>query len=165
MLPHPTMENKPNKIIVHHSAAVDPTPQFDAINQWHKDRDFLLSSLGFYVGYHYVIEKSGELRTAKNENEEGCHTIGQNLQSIGICLAGNFDIEIPTNEQIATLGDMLVSITGRYMLDPHEIYPHRAFQQKDCYGTRLGDDWARSVYFDHEIKRFTLERQQLKNIL
>lgn len=155
--------NVPNKIIVHHTAATAPIPQFDAINQWHKERDFLLSELGFYVGYHYVIEKDGELRTAKREYEEGCHTIGQNLQSIGICLVGNFDLELPTQAQYGTLGDMLVSICGRYMLDPGEIYPHRAFAQKDCYGTNLGNDWARAVYFRHEITRHTLELNQLKN--
>lgn len=154
--------NVPNKIIVHHTASEAPGAQFELVDGWHKERDFLLSSLGFYVGYHYLIEKDGNLRTAKREWEEGCHTIGQNLSSIGICLAGNFDVEDPTSGQIATLGDMLVSVVNRYGLDPHEIWPHRAYAQKDCYGTRLGDDWARAVYFKHEITRHTLELNQLQ---
>ncbi|MBZ4369940.1 N-acetylmuramoyl-L-alanine amidase, partial [Mycobacterium tuberculosis] len=77
------------------------------IDLWHKERGFPVSSLGFYVGYHYVIEKSGNLLTARRESEIGAHTIGQNESSIGICLVGNFDVETPTQQQIATLGDML----------------------------------------------------------
>lgn len=147
------MANRPNKVIVHHSAAKNPTPQFEAINQWHKDRGFPISVLGFYVGYHYVIEKSGDLRTARYEWEEGAHTVGQNSQSIGICLVGHFDIELPTAQQAATLGDMLASVCSRYNIDGNEIWAHRNFANKSCFGRLLSDDWARGVYYRHEIAR------------
>lgn len=157
------MPNVPKKIIVHHSAADTPTPQFDAINEWHKERDFTLSELGFYVGYHYVIEKDGQLKTARREYEVGCHTIGENEQSIGVCLVGNFDVSDPTPQQLATLGDLLTSLCTRYSLDESEIFPHRAFAQKDCYGTRLGDHWAARVYLEHEHSRIEIRLKNLPN--
>lgn len=147
------MQNTPRKIIVHHSAADAPDPQFLSINEWHKERGFTLSELGFYVGYHYVIEKDGSLKTARREDEIGCHTIGQNESSIGICLVGNFDVSMPTNAQIATLGDMLTSICARYRLDESEIYPHRTFAAKSCYGKKLSNHWAALVYLQHEQRR------------
>lgn len=155
------MQNTPRKIIVHHTAAESPTPQFEAIDQWHKERDFTLSELGFYVGYHYVIEKDGELRTARRENEVGCHTIGENERSIGICLVGNFNVSEPTPEQIGTLGDMLTSLCARYSLTEADIFPHRKFANKDCYGTKLGYNWAAKVYLEHEIRRFQLRLDTL----
>ena len=155
------MPNTPRKIIIHHSAAVSPTPQFSAINQWHKEREFPISKRGFYVGYHYVIEKSGQLMTARNEDEIGAHTIGENGSSIGICLAGNFDIEQPTAQQVATLGDMLTSLCMRYQLTDDDIYPHRCFKSTSCYGKLLGNNWAARVYLEHEIKRFQLKLDAL----
>lgn len=155
------MANTPNKIIVHHSAAAKPTPQFEAINKWHKERGFLISSLGYYVGYHYVIEKDGTVRKAKEEHEEGCHTIGQNLSSIGVCLAGNFDIEAPTKEQVAALGPLLSGLCTRYDIVAWQILPHRRFTNKSCYGSKLKDQWAALAYLDYEINRLEILRSAL----
>lgn len=155
------MINSPRKIIVHHSAADSPAPQFDAINEWHKQRGFPLSSLGFYVGYHYVIEKDGNLRTARGEYEVGAHTIGENEHSIGVCLVGNFDVTDPTKQQIATLGDILTSICARYHLFEDDIKPHRSFKSTSCYGKRLNNHWAARVYLEHEYRRLQLRLDNL----
>ena len=155
------MNNTPRNIIVHHSAATAPTPQFDAINDWHKARGFPLSELGFYVGYHYVIEQNGQLRTARFEHEIGAHTIGQNDKSIGICLVGNFDKTEPTAQQVATLGDMLTSLCLRYRLDEDNIHPHRAYKATSCYGAKLRNYWAAFVYLEHEITRLRLRQDNL----
>lgn len=155
------MQNTPRKIIVHHSAAASPTPQFDAINEWHKERWFPISELGFYVGYHYVIEPDGNLRTARYEHEIGAHTIGENERSIGICLVGHFDKADPTAQQVATLGGLLVSICNRYRLFEDDIYPHRAFKATSCYGSRLNNHWAARVYLEHEYRRLQLRLDTL----
>ena len=156
------MLNKPNKIIVHHTAASSPDPQFAAIDSWHKDRDFPRSSLGYYVGYHYVIERDGQLKTARAEWEEGAHTVGQNTQSIGVCLVGNFDNEDPTAQQKATLGDLLHSLCARHNIEPHDIWPHRSYAAKSCYGRRLGNDWARGVYFKHMVAYYQAQFNNLE---
>lgn len=142
------IENTPNKIIVHHSAASEPSPQFEAINMWHKERNFPLSRLGFYVGYHYVIEKNGDIRQARLDQEIGAHTIGENKTSIGICLVGDFDKEKPTQAQSITLGKLLVILCNTYKIATNDIYPHRAFADKSCYGLKLSDNWAQIVYIN-----------------
>ena len=149
------MPNVPNKLIVHHTASAYHGSQFDSVNAYHKEREFYLSSLGFYVGYHYFIEKDGSLRQAKEDHEEGCHTIGQNLQSIGICLAGKFNVELPTWPQINTLGKLMQTLLQQHQIAVTEIYPHRKFQSKDCYGTLLHDLWARCVYIYSVLQGFT----------
>lgn len=148
------MSNTPRNIIVHHSAAKNPTPQLDAINQWHKDRDFPLSQLGFYVGYHWVIEKSGEAVRTRFDTEIGAHTVGQNDQSIGICLAGNFDEESPTEAQTRALGTLLSHYCDILRLDEHNIFPHRAWKDTHCYGDNLDDNWAARVYLEDRIRTY-----------
>jgi len=143
------MTNAPTHIIVHHEGVVRSGPGFDFINSWHKSQQFPKSSLGFFVGYHYVIEKDGSLRQARKEWEEGAHTKGENFRSIGICLVGNFDVELPTKQQIETLGALLADITTRLPIDVSAVFPHRKFAPKSCYGALLHDNWARAVLLRH----------------
>ena len=145
------MEYVPRLIIVHHSAAKAPSPQFAAINQWHKQRGFPLSTLGFYVGYHAVIEGDGTLRAARIDTERDADTLGHNFDSLSVCLVGNFDTTTPTTAQIGALGALLSAWCKAWSIDASRIYPHRKFQAKSCYGAKLSDTWAREVYLKHEL--------------
>lgn len=143
--------NKPNKIIVHHSGGSDANPLQDssnftvqACNELHK-KFGMKSSLGWWVGYHYYIEKNGKVTHTRGHNDTGAHTIGQNGSSIGICLAGNFDATLPTEAQIQSLKTLLNKLTTDLKITRNEIYPHRKFAQKTCYGSKLSDTWAKDL--------------------
>ena len=140
------MKNVPTKIIVHHDGASRAGTSFDVINQYHKDKQFPLSSLGFFVGYHFLIERDGSIRQARDVAEEGAHTVGENTSSVGVCLAGNMDEELPTKEQIISLGGLLGELVQAHNIKPTHIYPHRKYAEKTCYGSLLPDWWARLVY-------------------
>lgn len=155
-------ENKPDKIIVHHTAAEAPTPQFDAVNEWHRQRDFTKSSLGFFVGYHYLIEKDGTLKQARDDKDEGCHTIGENLASIGIALAGDFSKTLPSPDQINTLGQLLTDLTGKYGIHPTRIFPHKVFSSTACYGGKLDISWGTLVYLSHSNNPITKVLKKIK---
>lgn len=141
----------PKFIIVHHSF----TPKDIAANQaensfntTHKNRSFPQSSLGWFVGYHFVIYGDGQLRQYRQDSEIGAHTKEQsmNFQSLGICLSGNFDVELPNQIQVDVLKQLLESKTAQFSITPGNIYPHRKFATyKSCYGSRLADDWARNL--------------------
>lgn len=142
------MPNTPRKLIIHHDGASRSGDSFDVINAYHKGLGFPISSLGYFVGYQYLIERSGKLRQAREDNEIGAHTVGENATSIGICLAGNFDIESPTPAQVATLGQLMLALVETYNIPDTAIYPHRQYAKKSCYGSRLHDLWAREVLAD-----------------
>ena len=146
------MINKPTKIIVHHEApaVLSNFLRFALVNEYHKERFNAKSSLGFYCGYQYFIEKSGYVIQARLDTDEGAHTIGHNLSSIGICLAGNFDLEMPTEAQKTALRTLLRDLTLKYYILPSEIVPHRKFAPKSCYGSKLSDTWARDLLTGEE---------------
>ena len=144
--------NNPNKIIIHHSANGGLNPQFNSVNLYHKERFNFISSLGLYVGYHYFVESTGEVIKARLEKEEGAHTRGQNLSSVGICLAGNFDYQMPTAAQRNALVKLIDEIQVRWYIRENEIYPHRAFGDTSCYGKMLGNEWARETYSQYKKK-------------
>ena len=40
------------------------------------------------IGYHWVIELDGKIRTGRHQDEIGAHVQGSNAKSLGICLIG-----------------------------------------------------------------------------
>lgn len=162
------MPNRPIKIIVHHTASLSGpgNRQFDAVNRDHKARfgEGAKSRLGFYVGYQYFIEYDGALRQAREDSETGAHTIGQNNSSIGICLAGDFDRQMPSSAQVEALVKLLRQKTNEHGIPVSAIYPHRKFAQKSCYGSNLNDSWASNTLRSHlvgEVGRLKLLLQEI----
>lgn len=143
------VRNFPKSIVVHHTGGTDANPKadtshhtFEIVNDWHKQAFNYKSSLGFYIGYHYFIDKAGKVKQGRADYEAGAHTIGENTRSIGVCLAGNFDVTEPTPEQVASLRSLLKSLMVSSDIPASAIYPHRHFAKKSCYGNKLSDDWA-----------------------
>ena len=55
------------------------------------------------VGYHYIIEKSGELKAGRPLQIQGAHCLGHNRKSIGICLIGRDKFSFEQLEQLRRL--------------------------------------------------------------
>jgi len=138
-------------LIVHHTGGTDADPMldtshhtFDIVNEYHRQKWDFKSRLNFYIAYHYFIEKDGRTIQGRMDAELGAHTKGYN-NSIGICLAGNFDATDPTKEQEKSLKELLARLVAKYTIEYKNIVPHRKFARKSCYGNRLSDNWARDL--------------------
>lgn len=135
----------PRFLIVHHSGVPNIGNQFEGINHYHKLQGYPVSSRGLNCGYHFVIERTGETIQAREENEDGSHTIGHNQDAIGICLSGDTYYAYPSNEQIIALKNLLGRLQEKYQIPLENIGPHRRFQaNRTCYGN-LVDQWAANL--------------------
>lgn len=123
----------PSEIIIHHTASGWDTT-ITNINEWHKARDFTLSSLNYYIGYHYVIDASGNLIQTRRDTEIGCHTI-PNDGKIGICLVGNFQNQQPRPIQLSTLLPLVEKLKKTYNIT--EVKGHRDCNKTECPGDNL----------------------------
>lgn len=139
------MENAPNRIIWHHSAVQSKKHQAAGINNSHRTRGFPKSSLGFYGGYHLLIERDGSVFRFRNDNEIGAHDSGENINSLGICLAGNFSLEYPNEAQVAALTPLLRDWMQKYGISAERIDPHRMGDSTECPGKLLPDNWAANL--------------------
>jgi len=146
------MKNVPQFLIVHHTGGSDTDPRadtsnhtFEIVNDWHKHLWNFKSSLGYYIAYHYFIDKTGKVTQGRADTDEGAHTIGKNNSSLGICLAGNFDITKPTTEQITALKALLKAKMTQYGVSMANVVPHRKFAKKSCYGNLLTDAWVQDL--------------------
>lgn len=149
------MEIKPSRIIWHHSADNSDAPQFNKINEYHQTRNFPVSSLGYYVGYHYLIEPDGRVLQARRETEIGAHDQGENSNSLGICLAGNFSLRYPSELQAAAAAKLVKEIRTRWDIPVTRIEPHRWDDDTECPGTLLPDNWLINEFLKREGSIFT----------
>lgn len=133
---------KITRIIWHHSAAEAPLPQAAAIDEWHQKRGFPKSSLGYFVGYHYVIEKDGRIVQTRKDDEIGAHDTGENMDSIGICLVGDFTVSRPTLAQEKSFASLLRKLMLAYNISINSIEPHRRDDATDCPGKSMPENWA-----------------------
>lgn len=128
-------------IVVHHSV----TPMMDwhtaakSINQSHKDRGFPLSSLGYHIGYHAIIDPDGYILQTRKYDEIGAHAgVGDwNTKSIGICLIGNFDEKEPTNKQLHSLTAFIDRQAKAFNIPRSNIKYHGELKQTACCGSKL----------------------------
>lgn len=150
------MLNRPTVVITHHTGGTNQDPSADTsnhtvrtINEWHKRLwPEFISRKGWHVGYHYFIDKDGELTQTRYHDEEGAHCIGMNKRSIGVCFAGNFDVTLPTLKQEVAWARLYSQLQREY--PGLQTHPHRKYATKSCHGRRLRDDY------------FTVEQQRLR---
>lgn len=86
------------------------------------------------IGYHFVIDKKGNVLNGRNIYKIGAHVYGHNKNSIGICLIGNFDIEFPNKSQLISLNNLIKDLKNKYNIK--EVKMHRDFPNanKTCPG-------------------------------
>ncbi len=164
-------DNFPAFLIVHHTGGDNG---LDTSNQTAKIVEDYHLSLGWEgIGYHYYVAKDGSVAKGRPETYHGAHVkeADMNRKSVGICLAGNFDVTMPTSAQVEALRGLLVDVGARYGITPDRILPHRHYAlnpdgtpYKSCYGSRLGETWARDLVTSATPKQKTSKEEIISQI-
>jgi hypothetical protein len=152
-------------LAIHHSGGTASDPlassqnlSWEQVNEAHRVRPKWigykahLSKLGYYGGYNAFIDNAGNIKQFRYIGEETLAQFSHNLDTISICLAGNFSktlqgvVEMPTKEQVSALTSLLVWAQNVYNIMPENIVPHRNLQAgTECYGSAMGNNWARGL--------------------
>jgi hypothetical protein len=103
------------------------------ITRWHKKRGWGT------IGYHWVIDRNGEITKGRDESMQGAHVAGHNTGSIGICLIGGHGSsendrfgENYTPEQEIALFNLIQDIKTRANIT--QIRGHNEVAAKACPG-------------------------------
>lgn len=136
---------QPIKIIIHCSATPKGVDYSAAdIDRWHRQRGFRK------IGYHYVIKLDGTIEKGRLEDEMGAHTLGQNMNSIGICYIGGLseDKEIAedtrTEEQKTAIKGLIKSLKRKYEEKGIilTVHGHNEFANKACPCYDVKKEWT-----------------------
>ena len=95
---------KINAIVIHHTASNGALTDITQVTNWHKARGFGT------IGYHFFIGWDGSVETGRPLSRVGAHVKGENSNTIGICLSGNFELEKPMPAQLQALEKLLMQL-------------------------------------------------------
>jgi len=127
--------------IIIHCTATDPNWMANAplsakiaeITNWHKQRGFRT------IGYHWVIDRNGDVLPGRKETEIGAHVASKNTGTIGISLVGglgsNENDAFSTHYTLAqanALRGLIAAIKARTPIT--KISGHNEYAQKACPG-------------------------------
>lgn len=94
------------RIVLHHAAAEHCTAV--QIHSWHKAKGWC------GIGYHFFIDKDGNVYRGRPIDTVGAHAGGYNLDSIGICFEGNFENETMFNAQEEAGRQLVKELLAQY---------------------------------------------------
>jgi len=129
------MELIPSRVILHCSATPDypdSSKKYDLfgaadIKQWH------VNERGWSdIGYHFVIRRTGVIEQGRSIKIQGAHCLGQNRDSLGVCLIGT---RWPTEEQIKSLIRLFRQVRRSFKIEASDWFGHYEFNSnKTCPG-------------------------------
>ena len=140
------MNNELKTIIIHCSdLSYNRTRhQFYAIDRWHKQINFPVSSLGYFCGYHKV-STGGIEYTARKDWEIGAHCNtpdkngkSYNFQSLGYCMGFDGDVEYPLQKDLENCRRTVKEWQKAYNIPDENVIFHRDVNRgKTCPGSLI----------------------------
>jgi N-acetylmuramoyl-L-alanine amidase len=124
-------------IVIHHSAS--PSGSMMVFDREHKAKGW------DGVGYHFVIGNGTNSGDGQIEvtprwpvQKWGAHAKTAdnryNEYGIGICMVGNFDVERPTQKQLASLARLVAYLSKTYHISTTNVIGHRDTKPTECPG-------------------------------
>jgi hypothetical protein len=89
------------------------------------------------IGYHYIVDRAGRIWQGRDVRYQGAHVRGHNPHNIGVMLLGNFEIQTPTAEQLASLEGLTRTLLRGYGLSASRLHFHKEFANTCCPGRNL----------------------------
>jgi hypothetical protein len=124
---------KPIGVVIHHTAGNEQNAE--------QLRSAFKSRFGVnYIGYHVAIFPDGSWASDLTYEQQGIHNNGgrlNNTNSVGISLAGNFEVSEPTQAQMRTLNIKLREVVTRYNIPQENVVGHRDMKATACPGKNL----------------------------
>ena len=116
--------NNPKKLVIHHAAAENLSPE--KIHEMHLSRGWS------GIGYHFYIRSDGTIYRGRDENKIGSHVYGNNKDTLGICLEGNFEENGVPKEQLDALINLGTYLSLKYNIS--DILRHNDLGSTECPG-------------------------------
>ncbi|MBP9773279.1 MAG: N-acetylmuramoyl-L-alanine amidase [Candidatus Peribacteraceae bacterium] len=108
---------KVDLLIVHHTALEVQKTGRTAVDRVRALYAYHTNSLGWGdVGYNFVIDESGQIYEGKYGGRfvVGGHSYCNNINTLGVALMGNFELEQPSQKQVQALQWLLKSLSQEY---------------------------------------------------
>ncbi|MGL5634711.1 MAG: N-acetylmuramoyl-L-alanine amidase [Sarcina sp.] len=132
------LTNKPKQLVLHHIEASRPNSNIpvEDVHSWH------LANGWSGIGYHFYINKNGEIFSGRPENAIGAHAKGFNTNSLGIAVEGKYGSETMNSIQKEAVIKLSKYLRQKYDID--DIKGHGELMPTDCPGKNYPLDEIRN---------------------
>jgi len=89
------------------------------------------------IGYHFVVDPSGQIWQGRSLAYQGAHVKNQNYRNLGIVALGNFEVQSPTSAQVAALERFLFTSMRRFRVPLMRVRTHRELAPTLCPGRNM----------------------------
>jgi hypothetical protein len=89
------------------------------------------------IGYHFIVDPQGNVWQGRPLQWQGAHVKDQNPGNLGILCLGNFEVQRPTQAQLATLRRFVASQMATYNVTTSRVHTHKELAQTACPGRNL----------------------------
>ncbi len=107
------------------------------------------------IGFHYFVSDDGRIEQTQPLEVIANHAGDANPISVGICLAGNFTDQPPTEAQLLATGQLTAWLLQTLNLPIEAIHPHKDYVVTAC----PGDQWDGGAQWGERL------RQQVQDTL
>jgi hypothetical protein len=131
--------NGVNRVTVHHSGIISAEirSNSDSARMLENIRRGHLSQGWADIGYHYIIDPAGRIWEGRSVRYQGAHVKENNEHNLAVMCMGNYDVERPTSELLASL-DLFVAEQMRvYNVPINRVYTHQELKPTACPGRNL----------------------------
>ena len=164
-------KNTHTHIVHHHTAGQSGMTVSQAapiIDEVHREKWGFIGTLGYYIGYHYLVDKFGGVLQVRSDTDIGAHCDADNMnyQGLGIACIGNFEEEEVTPEMKQALIDLDLSLVNKYKIPKENISYHAQHKQTKCCGHNLImslKDILDQIYDEDNLSKWEQEALQWAN--
>lgn len=140
----------PCKITIHHSGGNLTVKE---MQDMHIDRNKWLD-----IGYHYVVDKKGNIYQGRPVETVGAHVQGFNVGNVGVCLIGNFQTEKSIPAQVKAAEQMMAWLCYVYEISVSNIYKHSDLVPTACPGTNIASIFPK---IKNDVQEMLLEAKRV----
>lgn len=137
------MAKENTEIIIHHSDSKDDgAVSWGEIRKWHLERGW--ADIGYHAGVE-LINDHYEALIGRPWTTVGAHCKGHNLQSLGLCVVGDWTTVEPPLDQLLKAAEVVRMWMRTYGIPITKVYRHKDFNDTDCPGAMFPWDKFKSM--------------------
>lgn len=89
------------------------------------------------IGYHFIIDRAGRVWEGRPMRFQGAHVKDKNFANIGVLALGNFDLQKPTQEQLAAVSRYCQQLMIDFRIPISKLRTHQEWAPTACPGRHL----------------------------
>ena len=89
------------------------------------------------IGYHFIVDRAGRVWEGRPMRFQGAHVKDKNFANIGVLALGNFDLQRPTQKQLAAVSRYCQQLMIDFRIPINKLKTHQEWAPTACPGRHL----------------------------